>query len=99
MLSLGIPVDFDDSGNTIVDLNIGGEMKAKGFPQDSEFQLLAFGPNSKTATVVWIEQLAEDISEAVAMLERNGFAKNKKPDWFRRLMLCSNGVTRKAARA
>lgn len=99
MLSLGIPIDSDNAGNTIVDLNIGGELKAIDFPQDSEFQLLAFSPNAETATVVWIEQLAEDISEAIAMLDKHGFAKRRKPDWYKRLTLCSSGATRKAARA
>ena len=99
MLSLGIPIDFDNAGNTIVDLNIGGELKAKDFPQDCEFQLLAFSPNAETATVVWIEQLAEDISEAIAVLEKHGFAKRSEPDWYKRLTLCASGATRKAARA
>jgi hypothetical protein len=99
MLSLGIPIDFDNAGNTIVDLNIGGELKAKDFPQDSEFQLLAFSPNAKTATVVWIQQLAEDIGEAIGMLEKHGFANRRKPDWYKRLSLCSSGATRKAPRA
>ena len=53
MLSLGIPVDFDDRG-TIVDLDIGGEIIAKDFPQDSEYQLLAFPPTRNTAEVVWV---------------------------------------------
>lgn len=94
MLSLGIPIDFDDAGNTIVDLNIGGELKAKDFPQDSEFQLLAFRPAGKTATVVWIHQLAEDIGQALASLEQSGFEKGRKPDWHRRLALYCSGVTR-----
>lgn len=99
MLSLGIPVDFDDSGNTTVDLNIGGELKAKDFPQDSEFQLLAFNPNARTGTVIWIKQLAEDIGEAMAMLNELGVPKGRKPEWYRRLTLCSSGATRKTARA
>ena len=90
MLSLGIPIDFDDAGNTIVDLNIGGELKAKDFPQDSEFQLLAFRPTGKTCEVVWVEQLANDIGEALSALEQTGF-KQAKSDWYRRLALYCSG--------
>ena len=90
MLSLGIPIDFDDAGNTIVDLNTGGELKAKDFPQDSEFQLLAFRPTGKSCEVVWVEELANDIGEALAALERTGF-KQAKSGWHRRLTLYSSG--------
>jgi hypothetical protein len=90
MLSLGIPIDFDDAGNTIVDLNIGRELKARDFPQDSEFQLLAFRPTGKTCKVVWVEELAQDIGEALAELERTGF-KQAKSDWYRRLALYCSG--------
>ncbi len=92
MLSFGIPIDFDDEGNTIVDLNIGGEVKTRDFPQDSEFQLLAFRPRSGTAKVVWIDELAQDISEALSALDRSGFRQRKKPEWYRRLMLYRSGV-------
>ena len=94
MLSLGIPLDFDQAGNTIVDLNIGGELKAKDFPQDSEFQLLAFRPTGKTCEVVWIEELAKDIGDALVALERSGFTQRTKPDWYRRLALYSSGTAR-----
>jgi hypothetical protein len=90
MLSLGIPIDFDDSGNTIVDLNIGRELKAKDFPQDSEFQLLAFRPTGKTCEVVWVEELAQDIGQALRALELTGF-KPVKSDWYRRLALYCSG--------
>ena len=90
MLSLGIPIDFDDAGNTIVDLNIGRELKAKDFPQDSEFPVLAFRRTGKTCEAVWVEELAEDIGEALAALERTGF-KHAKSDWYRRLALYCSG--------
>ena len=77
MLSLGIPIDFDDSGNTIVDLNMGGELKVRDFPQDSEFQLLAFNPSAKTGTVIWIKQLAEDVGKAMAILDELGLPKGR----------------------
>lgn len=93
MLSLGIPIDFDDAGNTIVDLNIGGELKVKDFPQDSEFQLLAFRPTGKACEVVWIEELAKDIGEALAALEQTGF-KDVKSDWYRRLSVYCSGAKR-----
>jgi hypothetical protein len=95
MLSLGIPIDFDDAGDTIVDLNIGGEVKAKDFPQDSEFQLLAFRPNKKRAKVVWIAKLAEDIAEALATVDQVGPKKGRRPDWYRRLSLYASGMSRR----
>ena len=92
MLSLGIPIDFDDSGNTIVDLNMGGELKVRDFPQDSEFQLRAFNPSAKTGTVIWIKQLAEDVGKAMAILDELGLPKGRKPEWYRRLTLCATGA-------
>ena len=92
MLSLGIPIDFDDAGNTIVDLNIGEEVKAKDFPQDSEFQLLAFRPQSKQATVVWTCELMNDIAKALEAIDQSGLSRVKKADWYRRLALYSSGV-------
>jgi hypothetical protein len=91
MLSFGIPVDFDDDGNTIVDLNIGREVKAHDFPQDSEFQLLAFRPESATATVVSIGELTDDISDALNALKREGF-KGRNVDWYRRLTMYCSGM-------
>jgi hypothetical protein len=91
MISFGIPVDFDDNGNTIVDLNIGREVKAQNFPQDSEFQLLAFRPGSTTATVVSIGELADDISDALDTLKREGF-KGRNVDWYRRLTMYCSGM-------
>jgi hypothetical protein len=93
MLSLGIPIDFDAAGNTVVDLNIGGELKANDFPQDSDFQLLAFRPSAKTGQVVWIDELARDISEALLALEQAGF-KHTEIEWHRRLALYCSGSNR-----
>jgi hypothetical protein len=95
MLSLGIPIDYDDAGTTIVDLNIGGELEAKDFPQDSDFELVAFRPTGKKCNVVWVEQLAGDIADALSALERNGLIdKGRKPEWYRRLALYCSGVNR-----
>lgn len=91
MLSLGIPIDLDDAENTIVELNIGGEFLARDFPSDSEFQLLAFRPSAKACEVVWVEELAKDIGEALTALEQTGF-KRCKADWYRRLSLYCSGA-------
>lgn len=90
MLSLGIPIDFDNAGNTIVDLNIGGVVKAKDFPLDWDFQLLAFCPNEKRANVVWIDELTKDIAVALATIDQNWTKKGRKPNWYRRLALCAS---------
>ena len=95
MLSLGIPIEFDDAGNTtIVDLNIGGELRTKDFPRDTDFQLLAFRPHAKTCQSVAIDELAGDIAQALSALEQGGFVRGRKPDWFRRLALYCSGVNR-----
>lgn len=92
MLELAIPIDVDRQGSTIVETNSGRELKAPGWPQDSEFQLVAFHPSSKSCEVVWIEQLAEDIANALDLLATAGIHREAKPDWHQRLVHYCNGV-------
>lgn len=92
MLELAIPIDVDRRGNTIVETNSGRELTAPGWPQDSEFQLVAFPPSASSCEVVWIEQLAEDIANAMELLDTAGIHADAKPDWHQRLVQYCNGV-------
>jgi hypothetical protein len=92
MLALAIPVNIDHRGNTIVETNAGSELRASQWPQDSEFQLVAFRPTSKTCQVVWTDQLAEDIAKALERLDIEAGSRETKPDWYRRLDRYCNGL-------
>jgi hypothetical protein len=92
MLDLAIPIDIDRRGNTIVETNSGRELKAPGWPQDSEFQLVAFHPSSSSCEVVWIEQLAGDIANALELLDTVGIQRDAKADWHQRLVHYCYGV-------
>ncbi|HBA40696.1 MAG TPA: hypothetical protein DCZ05_13450 [Deltaproteobacteria bacterium] len=92
MLELAIPVDIDRRGNTIVETNSGRELTAPGWPQDCEFQLVAFHPSSRSCEVVWIEQLAEDIANALELLNTAGIHRDANTDWYQRLVHYCNGV-------
>jgi hypothetical protein len=92
MLALAIPMDTDSRGNTIIETNAGHELKARRWPQDCEFQLVAFGPASTTCQIVWPAQLAEDIATALQLVDRLGNFHGAKPDWYRRLHRYSKGI-------
>jgi hypothetical protein len=88
MLDLAISIDTDPR---IIETNNGLELKAPDWPQDSDFQLVAFDPSKDSAEVVSPEDLAGDISEALMMLDRIAPFKRRKPDWYRRLKRCAAG--------
>jgi hypothetical protein len=92
MLALAIPIDTDRLGNTIIETNAGRELTARGWPQDCEFQLVAFRPAGKTCEVVWTEQLAEDIAKALELLDTTAVCPGAKPDWYQRLDNYCNGI-------
>jgi hypothetical protein len=91
MLDLAISLDSDAKGVTVVETNQGVELKAPGWPQDSDARLVAFGPKSKTCEVLWPEHLASDIGHALKRLQEAGCLKGRKPDWYRRLALVADG--------
>jgi hypothetical protein len=92
MLALAIPVDIDTRGNTIIETNAGRELTAPRWPQDSEFQLVAFRPSGKTCQVVWTEQLAEDIGKVLELLDTTDIYHGAKPDWYQRLQSYCSGI-------
>ena len=85
MLDLAISMDTDKSNTTVVETNHGVRLRAPGWPQDCEFQLVAFNPSEESCEVISAEGLAEDIGEALLTIDRAGPFKDQKPDWYRRL--------------
>lgn len=93
MLDLAISIDTDARGTTVIETNHGVQLKAPRWPQDCEFQLVAFNPSGKTCNVIRTEHLAEDIGRALTALASSAALKGRKPDWFRRLERCAEAAT------
>jgi hypothetical protein len=93
MLDLAIPIETDANGITVIETNRGQAMKAPSWPQDSEFQIVAFGPTGKTCEIIWTEQLAQDIGKALAALDSSRALQGRKPDWYSRLRSCASGAS------
>ena len=93
MLDLAISTNTDSRGTTIVETNQGVKLKAPAWPQDCDFQLVAFSPSGKHCKVIWTEDLAEDINRALVALDRTAAFKGPKPDWYRRLKQCARGAS------
>ncbi|MFZ2642869.1 MAG: hypothetical protein WA117_17880 [Verrucomicrobiia bacterium] len=92
MLDLAISTDTDRNGIAVIETNRGERLKAPRWPQDCDFQLVAFNPAAKSCDVVWTEALANDIGKALKALAHAGVLKGRKPDWYHRLMRCANGA-------
>ncbi len=85
MLDLAISMDTDSRNTTIIETNHGVELGAPEWPQDCDFQLVAFDASGDSCEVVSAEGLAEDIGKALMALDRAAAFKRRKPDWYRRL--------------
>lgn len=85
MLDLAIAIGTNLRSTTIVETNHGSKLKTFDWPQDCEFQLVAFNPSGKSCEVVWAESLADDIGMALTMLNNTGVLKGRQPSWYRRL--------------
>jgi hypothetical protein len=85
MLDLAISMDTDPRNTTIIETNQGVRLKAPGWPQDCDFQLVAFDPSGESCEVISAEDLAGDIGKALRTLDRSAAFKGRKPDWYRRL--------------
>ena len=85
MLDLAISIDTDSTNTTLIETNHGMRLRAPGWPQDCDFQLVAFNPSGKNCEVVSAEDLAGDIGDALAALDRAVPFKDRKPDWYLRL--------------
>lgn len=93
MLDLAISIDSEGRKTTVVETNHGLTLRAPGWPQDCDFQLVAFGPSDKNCEVVWPNHLAEDISKALTMLDNATALKDIKPDWYHRLRNYAQGAS------
>ena len=93
MLDLAISIDEDSRNVRVVETNHGTNLKAPGWPQDCEFQLVAFVPSGEACEVVSSACLAEDIRRALTSIDRTRALKGRKPDWYRRLELYAEGTS------
>lgn len=94
MLDLAISVNTDSKGTTVIETNHGVKLKAPGWPQDCDFQLVAFAPSRKSCEVIWSENLAADIGRALMALDSSAALKGRKPDWYLRLKHCAKSANR-----
>ena len=85
MLDLAISIDTDTKNTTIIETNNGAKLKAPDWPQDCDFQLVAFDPLRETCEVVPAESLAGDIGKALRRLDTAAPFRGRKPVWYRRL--------------
>jgi hypothetical protein len=85
MLDLAISIDADSRNRTIIETNHGVQLKAPEWPQDVDFQLVAFDVSGNTCEVVSAEGLTDDIREAITMIEKVAPFRGPKPDWYCRL--------------
>ena len=92
MLDLAISINTDSRNTTVIETNHGVKLKAPGWPQDCDFQLVAFNSPGGTCEVVLTDGLAEDIRRALITLDQAGALRGRKPDWYRRLERCAKGA-------
>jgi hypothetical protein len=85
MLNLAIAVDIDRNNNSVVETNSGDLFVAPDWPQDCESQVVSYRKKGRTCRVVRLETLAQDIGQALTLIEKAGLVAGKKPDWFLRL--------------
>ena len=92
MLDLAISEDTGQKGRTVILTNHGEKMRAKTWPQDSDFQLVAFPPSARACRVLWPEELAADIAVALKTIDEAATLATPKPAWYRRLARCASGT-------
>jgi len=92
MLALAVSIDDDADGTPLALTDNGENLRAPGWPQDCEHQLVAFDPEAKTCSVVWTSGLVDDIRHALGALDQTKSLKGKRPDWYNRLSLYSKAV-------
>lgn len=91
MLSLAISIDTDPKGTNVIETNHGVQLKAARWPQDCEFQLVAFNPANKACEVISTEQLVNDIRDALRTFQASDVLKVQRMEWYRRLALYAEG--------
>jgi hypothetical protein len=92
MLDLATSMERD-SKITAIETNHGITLKAPGWPGDTDFELVAFSPSSKTCEVIRAAELASDIARALVELDKAAAWEGQKPDWYRRLEKCADGAS------
>ena len=85
MLDLAICITTDRAGVPMILTNHGKRMKCKRWPQDCEFQVVAFSSSARAADVIGTEHLLSDLRAALRALETAGELTKVKPAWYRRL--------------
>lgn len=93
MLDLAVSINTDSRRTRVIETNHGVKLKAPAWPQDCDFQLVAFNPSGKSCEVVWTENLAADIGRALLKLDEATALKGRKPDWYRRLKRYATGAS------
>jgi hypothetical protein len=92
MLDLAIAVDHDRQMTTLVETNRGRSLKAPGWPQDSDFHIVAFCPKQSTCDVVTAAELSTDISKLLRVVSSRRIFRGRKPAWLKRLEQYSAGA-------
>jgi len=92
MLDLAISIHRGRQNVAIVETNHGLKLRARGWPQDCEFQLVGFLPSGRNCEVVSPEGLAADIDAALLAIDAMR-PKGRKPDWYRRLRRLSARIS------
>ena len=77
----------------MIETNHGVRLRALDWPQDCDFQMVAFEPDDENCEVIRTESLAEDIHLALLHLDRTAPMKGRKPGWYRRLERCARGAS------
>jgi len=91
MIDLAIAVGDTATGATLIETNRGDMMAASGWPQDSDFRLVAFAPGAKECEVIDPSELAKDIALALQTLRGHPDVVRAEPQWFSRLRKCAAG--------
>jgi hypothetical protein len=94
VIDLAVYLDTDARNTPIIETNGGVRLSSPDWPHDSDSRLVAFDPSSPTCWVVDSESLAEDISEALAAIDKSGVLNSGRPGWYFRLADCARGVHR-----
>ncbi|HUD46823.1 MAG TPA: hypothetical protein VMR33_08335 [Candidatus Baltobacteraceae bacterium] len=93
MLDLAIADDINSKAETVVLTNHGRTLSAPDWPQDSDFQIVAFSPNAVTCKIVSAGQLSGDIALALEALDNGRKTTGGRPDWYRRLARYARGAS------
>jgi hypothetical protein len=92
VLDLAISINTDSRNTTVIETNHGVKLRAPGWPQDCDFQLVAFDPPGEMCEVILTEGLAQDIRRALMTLDKARALRGRKPEWYRRLERCAKGA-------